>query len=332
MTTDVWATVEEAVTEATSGPVVVEEEARRDVPWSGLGVQVMAEAATDEQVLREAGLDWQVTLEPAYRENGGRVKDAFFPVRTDTGALLGNRTVGRLYRPIQNRDLVNFGSLLVDEFGAKWDTAGAFKGGSRVFASLRIPNTIEVQGKDAHDLYLLLQNFHNGGGSLGAYVVIIRAVCENTVNMAIGSARTNWTLRHVMDLQGRVQDARDALGITFAYVDEYRNMAESLAVQTVDNDDILKVVESLLPGDPEKKRGLEDLRDSLLAHIRNSATIEGFEGTKYGLLNAVTEWGEWGRTMRRRQGTDPREQRFETNIGGFLQGFRDEALKAVASL
>src|ERR1044072_5355250 len=63
-------------------------------------------------------------------------------VRSDTGAALG--TVGHRYEVFQQRKIFTFLEDLADTHGVLWESAGALRGGRRVFVPMQVPDSVIV--------------------------------------------------------------------------------------------------------------------------------------------------------------------------------------------
>ena len=48
----------------------------------------------------------------------------------------------------------------------------------------------------------------------------IRVVCQNTLNLALNTAKRSWTARHTENVLLRVQDARETLQLANSYMGE----------------------------------------------------------------------------------------------------------------
>src|SRR6058998_3504276 len=70
-----------------------------ETPWHGLGVRVDG-LQTAADMLRHAGLEWRVGLQPVCRQDGRPVEGFRFTVREDRDVILG--VVTEQYQPIQN--------------------------------------------------------------------------------------------------------------------------------------------------------------------------------------------------------------------------------------
>lgn len=60
----------------------------REVPWHGLRT-IVAEAPESAEALKLAGLDWRVTQQPVYAENGNKVKGFKANIRETDNQILG---------------------------------------------------------------------------------------------------------------------------------------------------------------------------------------------------------------------------------------------------
>jgi hypothetical protein len=120
-------------------------------PWHGLGRNV-AEAIVSQQAIELAGLDWLVDQWPvsAHAPDGwGTVVAGDFVanVRVDTKAVLG--VVTKKYRPFQNADAFKFADAIVVQGMAKYESAGALRGGKRVWMLLKLPDQLKASREDS---------------------------------------------------------------------------------------------------------------------------------------------------------------------------------------
>lgn len=289
----------------------------RGLPWHGLGNGVTG-ARTAKQAIVDAGLDWEVELRDVFvqAKKGHVVLPGHHAVtRTSDDRVLG--VVKSRYTPFQNRDAFEFADNLVDSDEAKYDTAGSLRGGRVVFLSMEVPKHIMVGGEDGHKMYLLLRTSHDGTTAIGVYVVMIRAVCMNTVTFAISGAKYRWAMPHVSTLEGKLQEARETLALSFDYADAFQAEAERLMKAKVSDDKAVDILETVLPDRPKTEEKIEEIMELL----RGSDT-NGYHGTGWGLVNALTEYHE-----HKRPGTQ-KEATFFNTMDGEIRKWRN----ATASL
>jgi phage/plasmid-like protein (TIGR03299 family) len=287
----------------------------REPAWHGLGTVFQEEVSTTE-MLELAHLDnWNVRLEEIAIPDGfASDKSHFFVARTnpfdnEQTDVLG--VVGERYRVLQNEDLFEFGDALLDG-GGRWETAGSIKGGRQVFGSLALERNIvlDEQGvSDTINSYLLVNTSHDGSIAIQASVTPVRVVCANTLNLALGtgvgrnrSTKQSFKIRHTQTAQGKVQAAREALGIANAYLDQFSIMANELIQREITQDKFMEIVYSAYPAPEEnsKKIALTKWQNKIetIEEIYQSETTNMISGTAWGALNALTERLDWWRSAR----------------------------------
>ena len=299
------------------------------VPWHkmGEGVQGVATAAV---AIEKSGLGWTVEKRPVYSRKvyGNEVVFEPIPDRYEVARTTDDKTlgvVGKDYKPIQNYEAFEFFDNLVDSGEAKYDTAGSLGGGKRIWLTAQVGDDIQVAGQDSHRLYLALLSSHDGSKSLTALTTMVRIVCANTEQMALKSAKTSWTMTHRQTLAGKVNEARDALQLSFKYREAFDLEMQKMLGVKVTVDDFRRMMTDVLP---PQKRQLEKNLTVLTGIYENSPTINdaGIGGTGMGAYNAVTEWLTWGREVR------SQEARMVNSLWGFGQQTRNKTHDAIMAM
>lgn len=272
--------------------------------WHQLGKQV-GHLMTATEVLAESQLsDWDVRKRDIFTtdEYGEviKVEDKFATVRTNpiTGGTDPLGVVGRGYRPIQNEESADFLNALVDESGAHFETAGALRGGKQTFVTLRLPNYMkfEVPGStvtDDMDLYIAALNSHDGSGSYRVITTPVRIVCANTESAALKHAPSTWAVRHTQNALGAIEEARQNLNIAFTYADAFAEEMKALIDTQVEHDEAERLIGQVFRVGESETARQRDIRTDHVSGVMtglNLSTVKGFENTRYGLYNAVTEY------------------------------------------
>jgi phage/plasmid-like protein (TIGR03299 family) len=223
------------------------------------------------------------------------VPGQFATVRTNpvTGRpdVLG--VVGRGYTPIQNEEHAALLDTLVDESGAHYETAGSLKGGRQVFITMKLPNTMLIGGVDPVDLYLIALNSHDGTSAFRLLVSPVRVVCANTQAAAISRARSSFSIRHTSGARGYIEEARQALGLTFAYAEAFQAEADALIAQSFTDAQFAEIVTRLWPVDEKSERSktIAANRSHALNRLwRRSPTNTVIRGTRWAAYQAITEY------------------------------------------
>ena len=287
----------------------------REPAWHGLGT-VFEEEVNTQQMLELAHLsDWNVRLEeiplPA---NHNSHKSHYFVSRTNPfdrtqTDVLG--VVGERYKVLQNEQLFEFADFMLDG-GGRWETAGAIKNGTQVFGSIALEreSVIDPSGvSDKVNTYLLVNTSHDGSVAIQASITPVRVVCANTLNLALGkgvgrnrSVKQSFKIRHTETMNGKIQAAREALGLANQYMDEFDKMAQAMFEIEINNDKFQDIIRTAYPM-PEKdaKGALSKWQTKLelIEDIYTGPTNHMIAGTAWGALNAMTERLDWYRSGRK---------------------------------
>lgn len=280
--------------------------------WHRLGELRDEPAGTDEALKVSHCAGWNVHKVKIFGQKQDKAgitgrtinfaKD-FGTVRTNpfTGELEGLGTVGKLWTPVQNEEAAALGDMFMEELGgAKWHTMGSLEDGRKVFMSLKLPDGVRINGEDQVDIYLIIANAHDGTGALMLLLSPVRPVCGNTLDMAIKAAKQRWSLRHVGDMEEKMEVVRDSLSLSFRYIAEFVRVAEKMAADLYSDDDMLLMLKQLIPDPKGESEGwrvrAEGQRHSIMDLFKNAPTCEFARGTKWAAYNAVAEYADWHRS------------------------------------
>jgi phage/plasmid-like protein (TIGR03299 family) len=287
----------------------------REPAWHNLGTVFNEEVSTSEMLQLAHLNDWNVRLEEIAIPDGfSSDKAHFFVARTnpfdvEQTDVLG--VVGERYRVLQNEELFEFGDALLDG-GGRWETAGSIKGGRQVFGSLALERDVVLDESGVADKinsYLLVNTSHDGSIAIQASVTPVRVVCANTLNLALGtgvgrnrSVKQSFKIRHTQTAQGKVQAAREALGIANAYLDQFSIMANDLIQREISQDKFWDIVKTAYPAPEKDSKQIAltkwNTKVDTIEKIYNSDTTNMIAGTAWGALNAMTERLDWWRSAR----------------------------------
>ncbi|MDH2425765.1 DUF932 domain-containing protein [Sphaerisporangium sp. TRM90804] len=224
--------------------------------WHGLGQIIPGGISDIDEVLRLAGIDWDVAcrevrysfMGPAEDAPTLRTADGFHvTLREDTGQALG--VVGSRYEVIQNRRIFEFLEELVEQ-GVVWESAGSLRGGRRVFVSMRVPENIVVDPGGLNDeitLFIAAINSHDGSSKAETVVTPWRPVCKNTERFAVRDARFRWGIRHTAGALDRLDEARRSLGLTRKYGEAWASEETTLARTKLDTGEFHRIIGELWP-------------------------------------------------------------------------------------
>lgn len=256
----------------------------REKPWHGLGT-IVQEAPTSKEALTLAGLDWEVRQEPVVYK--GQDSGYFMNIRSSDDKVLG--VVGGRYKPVQNVDAFDFVDGLIGE-GVTYETAGSLSTGKRIWMLAKMPN-IDIL-EDAVEPYMCLTNSHDGFGSLKVCMTPVRVVCQNTLNLALNSAKRTWNCRHTGSINSKMDAAKETLGLATAYMESLAQEAEELYKIKVAPKDFSLLAAQLFPiteGMSARKEESQALLREQLKHAWDMDDLGNIRGTGWGFMNAVAD-------------------------------------------
>jgi hypothetical protein len=128
--------------------------------------------------------------------------------------------------------------------------------------------------------------------------------------------------------------ARDALGVTFKYAEDFSKLAERLSLKKVVDEQVLDILRSAVyPIDAEavSEDVLADHASTLaFENYLHSETVDKIRGTAWGALNGIGEFIDYGEGLYRGGKTNPAEQvRANSLLWGTGQAKKQAALKAL---
>lgn len=256
----------------------------REVPWHGLGT-IIQEASDSESALKLAGLDWSVKQVPVLYE--GQKTGHQFNVRESDNRVLG--VVGGRYKPVQNAEAFAFTDELVGG-DVRYETAGSLADGKRVWMLAKMPDTRVLD--DVVEPYLCLTNGHDGFSSLKVCMTPVRVVCQNTLNMALKSAKRTWTVRHSGNINAKMEEAQQTLGLAQDYMKKFEEEAEELYSIKVSPAQFKKLSSTLFPITDEMSRRKEEAQYLLQCQLKEAWDMDdlgNIKGTGWGFMNAVSD-------------------------------------------
>lgn len=310
-----------------------------ETPWHKLGT-VTDHLLTLEEALTEAHLDWQVERQPIYVEHNGqyvRVEGRDALVRQDTGLPMG--VVGGTYKPFQNVEGFDLLGVLLEGGEVEVETAGSLRGGRYVWCLAKLHKDLRVNG-DEHVPYIMFLNGHTGNMAGQVLVTPVRVVCANTLRMALSGVVSSWKFRHTTNVQARVQEARETLGLAWDYYDAFQEEANALLDQAVTDAQFEAIVADVFPtkdGDGVRKVNEANANRSAVTELYvNDERVRDFHGTAWGTLQAFSTWDLWGRNVRPRNGSSEDEQQAMRIVtgrsGDFLHHVQHTSMRKVLVL
>lgn len=294
-----------------------------ETPWHGLGTKIEGRP-TSEEAIKAAHLDWEVGLLPLFAgryvevpgpegttklvpENDGTGRHVKHKAtyRMDTGETLG--VVGPGWKPLQNREAFGFFDQFVAAGQAAYETAGALRGGKRVWILAELsgdPLVIVPKADDVVKQYLLLSNGHDGSLAVRAGYTPVRAVCANTLAMAHNDdASALVKIRHHGSTAEALQKLAETMNVVKQTFEATAEQYRALAAKGCDSATLVKYVNLVFA--PKKEAMILAAGKGLSAEALNTKVygkivelfetgrgnaLPGVKGTLWGAYNAINEY------------------------------------------
>lgn len=200
------------------------------------------------------------------------------------------------YQTVQNEDAFAFGQNLIDD-GLEVEAAGSIKRGRQTFVLFRIPKTVDIGGDKVYP-YLHVTTSHDGSLAVTANLTGVRVVCANTQAMALAAPTPRYTVRHYgEDLAGRLEDARNALGIAYKGLDAFERQMDQWLNTQVTNAKFDAIMEAAFPAVKDETPLQVRNREANVLQVRalhdDSPTNALIKGTAWGVAQSMLEWQDW---------------------------------------
>jgi len=318
----------------------------RTVPWMKLG-EVTDGALTAKEAAAAGGLDFTVSLRNVYftcndvqvkAEDGSdaewvktentapdclrNMSNRKVVVRDDTLQPLSIVSSG--YPVLQYHEAFDFMDTAIKEMGgegAKYVAAGALKDGKQGFMVVKLPESLQIKvldGVDPHEMFAVLRTSMDLTRAVEVMAMPLRGKCMN--QMSLSSFSTNvphrWAVRHTSTMKDKLAEAHSSLGKLGAYVKRYNELATRLIGVKLNDEQMKLILTRAMRTYVGKKK--DEVIDSIVSKTHNHPRV-GFDGTGWGLVNAVSEHFDW------RPGGNP-----ESKFLNALQGPTHKYINATA--
>ena len=285
----------------------------REKPWHGLGTRV-EEAPDSREALRLAGLGWRVVQKSIQTRDGFQIPGFKANMRDTDNRVLG--VVTDRYKVVQNEDAFAFTDKLLGE-GVTYETAGSLQDGRRTWLLAKLPQRYIISG-DEITPYLVFMNTHDGTGAIKAAMTPVRVVCQNTLNLALSTARRSWSTNHTGDIAGKLEDARYTLLYADQYMSELGKEINRMNHIKLSERQVLEYIDALFPlydePTPQQKKNLARMKEDMQARYFDAPDLKSVGRNGYRFINAVSDFATHAKPLR--ESANYRESLFARTIEG----------------
>lgn len=269
----------------------------REAPWHGLGKRV-EQALNSEEALHEAGLDWTVLQKPIQTEDQMAITGFKANIRASDNRVLG--VVTDRYKIVQNHEAFAFTDELLGE-GVRYETAGSLQNGKKVWLLAKLPEHYIISG-DRISPYLVFSNSHDGSGSIKVAMTPIRIVCQNTLNLALSSAKRIWSTIHTGNIKSKLDEAKKTLLLAEFYMDRLGTEVERLNKIKIPDHKVIEYINLLIPmpdnASKIQDKNVQQLRSDMQMRYFDAPDLSHVGKNGYRFINAVSDFATHSKPLR----------------------------------
>ena len=261
-------------------------------PWHGLG-QALEDGTSLDAWRVAAGMDWKikrgiVRYNTSVDGDQLELPEQHVLFRSDTKAPLG--VVSKRYQVVQPGEVVEFFRDIARAGGLELSAAGTIYDGKRFWATAKIGEAAPTSVADKIGGYILISTSADGSLATEVRRTTVRTVCKNTLAMALGDkASVRVTHRSTFD----PDQVKEFMGLNSAAWDAFRHNVTRLANVPLLEEEAGVITAGVLGGG-EKVRETAGFKKvlSLFSGEGMGAQMDGVMGTRWGLINAFTEYAD----------------------------------------
>jgi phage/plasmid-like protein (TIGR03299 family) len=235
-------------------------------------------------------------------------------IRQSDDKVLG--VVTDRYKVVQNHEAFAFTDALLG-VGVRYETAGSLQEGRKIWLLAKLPDKYVMEGEKI-DPYVAFSNSHDGSGSIKVCMTPVRVVCQNTLNLALSTAKRIWSTVHVGDLASKMNEAHNTLLLAEKYMGYLGAEFNKLNRIKLSDAKVREYVEMLLPMDDNPtdthKKNMERVREDLKIRYFDAPDLTHVDKSAYRFICAVSDFATHAKPLR--ETANYRENVFAKTIDG----------------
>ncbi|MCM1277018.1 MAG: DUF945 domain-containing protein [Lachnospiraceae bacterium] len=144
--------------------------------------------------------------------------------------------------------------------------------------------------------YPVFGSSHDGSGAIKVAMTPIRVVCQNTLNLALNSAKRIWSTVHIGNLSAKMNKTYSTLQLSEKYMSNLGNEFSNLAkIKLTDSKTLLPIDE--LPTDIHRKN-IQRIREDLKTRYFKAPDLEHVGKNAYRFMCAVSDFATHAKPLR----------------------------------
>ena len=195
------------------------------------------------QLMRNAGLDWQVDLKPVqFTDDNGSLKssDKLLSLVKDNEEVLVSGLTDS-YHPMQNESVARLGDYFADKTDIKFEHAFSYDRDKFITFLAKTNGSFNI-GDDVVNAYVMFSNMHTGRDKTKINTTNISVWCSNTYSEALKDLNQFMiAITHRIEFTSELEElVKSKIDIALKSNQEYKEQAEVLNKKQVVENDLLK--------------------------------------------------------------------------------------------
>lgn len=221
-------------------------------------------------------------------------------VRPDTGDVLGIHS--KAWLPHQYGEWLLDGPAKLLDADLVCASAGLLKRSRVAWVGIELQETLTAA--EGVQFRPVLTGATSMDGSLATTYITgaILPICDNTLSAALNSADTQWKVRHTSRSLGRLNEAREALGIVYALADDFAAEVEALTARIVTDAKWAEFVQAYTfpgPTPTDRSKSMAERQAGELHRLwKHDPRVAPWAGSEWGVVQAVSTYNQHLRTVR----------------------------------
>jgi phage/plasmid-like protein (TIGR03299 family) len=199
----------------------------------------------------------------------------------------------------------------------RYETAGSLNEGRKVWMLAKLPDRYIIEGEQIEP-YLVFSNTHDGSGAIRVCMTPIRVVCQNTLNLALSTAKRAWSTVHVGDIARKLDEAHCTLSLAHSYMGKLGAEFSRLSKIKLSDSKVMEYIDMLLPlaDNPTsiQEKNIKQVRDDLTVRYFDAPDLRHVGKNGYRFICSVSDFATHAKPLR--ETASYRENMFAKTIDG----------------
>lgn len=183
----------------------------------------------------------------------------------------------------------------------KYETAGSLQDGKKIWILAKLPDKYIIEGEQI-DPYLVFSSSHDGSGSIKVAMTPIRVVCQNTLNLAMSTARRSWSTIHIGNLAAKMDEAHNTLLLAEKYMGRLGMEFSRLNKIKLSDQKVMEYIDLLLPMDEQPteihRKNITRIREDMKRRYFDAPDLRHVGKNAYRFVNAVSDFATHAKPLR----------------------------------